>query len=171
MSVTEVFYPGSTTFKLFRCCRRFAGIDHYTVEVHAENDIGDAELQLIQLTNYIRSRTSTRGGFVDVFGIRFLAQHAFDAGDEGGWVELGAEDFVGAVGVDGDAPVADKGDELTVVQGFYFRAEALGLVKAFGSFDIDENEGERVGAEEREGFVGGTGGKHVVAGKAQDLVA
>jgi hypothetical protein len=37
---------------------------------------------------------------------------------EGGWVELGAQDLVRAVGHDGDAPVADEGDELLVLSGF-----------------------------------------------------
>ena len=36
---------------------------------------------------------------------------------EGGGVELGSDDFVRAVGHDGDAPVADEGDELAGLRG------------------------------------------------------
>ncbi len=38
-----------------------------------------------------------------------------NACDECSWVKLRAEDFVRAIGQDGDAPVADKRDELAVV--------------------------------------------------------
>jgi hypothetical protein len=59
---------------------------------------------------------------------------------EGGRVELGAEDFVGAVGHDGDAPVADEGDQLLGLRGLDLGAEMLGLWNAGLSFDVDEDE-------------------------------
>ena len=48
------------------------------------------------------------GGWRDDFA------HALD---EGRGIELGAEDFVRAVGHDGDAPVADEGDKLPGLRG------------------------------------------------------
>ena len=60
--------------------------------------------------------------------------------DERSWVEFSAEDFVGAIGKDGDAPVADEGDELAVVRGLDLGAEALGFVDDRFAFDIDEHE-------------------------------
>ena len=70
-----------------------------------------------------------------------------DAFDEGGGVELGAEDFVGAVGEDGDAPVAEEGDQLVGVRGFDLGAEALGVADAFFPFDVDEDEVKRLSFE------------------------
>ena len=94
-----------------------------------------------------------------------------DAFDEGGGVELGAEDFVGAVGEDGDAPVAEEGDELVVMRGLDFGAEPLGGVDALFAFDVDEYEVERLCFEEDNSLGVGEGGVYEEAGEAQDLVA
>ena len=93
-----------------------------------------------------------------------------DAGDEGGGVEFGAENLVGAVGEDGDAPVAEEGDELVVMRGLDFGAEPLGGVDALFAFDVDEDEVRCLLAEERETLVDVTGGFDSEAGEAEDLV-
>ena len=50
------------------------------------------------------------GAIAVVFGSGCWRDDVAHALGEGGGVELGAEDLVGAVGHDGDAPVADEGD-------------------------------------------------------------
>ena len=82
---------------------------------------------------------------------------------EGGGVELGSDDFVRAVGHDGDAPVADEGDELAGLRGLDLGAEMFGLRDAGFSFDIDENEIVVAGREHGESFAMGEGGVDVEA--------
>lgn len=94
-----------------------------------------------------------------------------NSGDEGSGIKLGSEDLVGAVGKDGNSPVADEGDQLAVAHGFNLGAEALGGGNRFFTFNIEQNQVGWVGAEEFESRSVLTGGLDGVAGEAQDLVA
>jgi hypothetical protein len=59
---------------------------------------------------------------------------------EGGRVELGAEDLVRAVGYDGDAPVADEGDQLLMLCGLDLGTEMFGVWNGGFSFDVDQDK-------------------------------
>jgi len=85
-------------------------------------------------------------------------------------VELGADNLVGAVGEQGDAPVADEGDELAGMDGLDLGAEALGVGHGGFAFDVDEDEVGCLLVEERETFVDVACGFDDEAGEAQDLV-
>ena len=100
-----------------------------------------------------------------------VVEGGVDAGDEGGGVELGADDFVRAVGEGGYTPVADEGYELAVVGGFDFGAEALSESDALFAFNVYDDEIERPAVEHREGFGEDAGGGDLVAGDAENLVA
>ncbi len=67
---------------------------------------------------------------------------------KGLWVELGADDFVGAVGLDGHSPVADKGDELTGLRCLDLRAHVFGVGNTGLSFDVDQDEVVGLGPEQ-----------------------
>ena len=94
-----------------------------------------------------------------------------DAADEGCGIELGAKDFVGAVGMDSDAPVADEGNELAVLGGLDLGTETLGVMETGLALDVDEDEVEVAGPEEGEGLVDVAGGIHFEAGDTEDLIA
>jgi hypothetical protein len=97
--------------------------------------------------------------------------HVLYAVDEGLGVELGAEDFVGAVGLDGYAPVADEGDPLLVLRGLDLGAEMLCVLDCAVAFYVDQDEIVLAAPEHREAFGEGEGGVNVEAGGAQDLIA
>lgn len=63
-------------------------------------------------------RGERRAGAIDVVFVSGVwGDDVAQALGEGSGIELGTENFVGAVGHDGDAPVADEGDELTGLRG------------------------------------------------------
>jgi hypothetical protein len=68
-----------------------------------------------------------------------------DASDECFGIKLGAEDFVGAVRVDGNTPVAHKCDKLFLLGGLDLGAKPLGLVNTGVAFDINQHEIEVAG--------------------------
>lgn len=98
-------------------------------------------------------------------------EDSVDAFDEGPGVELGAEDLVGTVGEDGDAPVADEGDELAGMSGPDGGAEGLGVVDAGDPLDVNQDEGVGARGEEGESLGGAERGVDFVAGDAEDLIA
>ncbi len=59
---------------------------------------------------------------------------------EGGGVELGADNLVGAVGENGDTPVADEGDELLMLGSFNLGAHAFGRWDTALAFHVDEDQ-------------------------------
>jgi hypothetical protein len=83
--------------------------------------------------------------------------------EEGGGIELGAEDFVRAVGHDGDAPVADEGDKLFWFRGLDLGAKMLGLRNAGLALDIDKNEIVMAAPEDGQSFGLAEGGVDVKA--------
>ena len=99
-----------------------------------------------------------------------LFDHSANTLDEGSGIELRAYDVIGAVGEDGDAPVAEEGDELVGVRGLGLRAEALGGVNSLFAFDIDEDEVVGAALEHHETVSAREGGVDRVAGETQDLV-
>jgi hypothetical protein len=95
---------------LFEVCRQFLdegfpddGFDGYGAEQGEGEERLSGERCAGSAVGWVGS-----GGWGDDFA------HALG---EGGGIELGAEDFVGAVGHDGDAPIADEGDELAGLRG------------------------------------------------------
>ena len=89
---------------------------------------------------------------------------------EGLRVELGADDLVGAVGENGDTPVADKGDELTGLHCFDLGAHVFGVGDTGLSFDVDQNKVVGFSPEQRQPFGMAECGVDVKAGDAKDLV-
>lgn len=61
-----------------------------------------------------------------------------DSFDKGGRVEFSTNDLVGAIGLDGDAPVADEGDELLRLSGLDYGTKVFGILYGGLSFDIDQ---------------------------------
>jgi hypothetical protein len=99
-----------------------------------------------------------------------FCEDLFDAGDERGGVELGAQDVVGAVGKKGDAPVADEGYELAVVCSLDLGAEVLGFSDAFFAFNVDEDEVVRACGEKGHSVAEDAGGVYLIARDAENLV-
>lgn len=114
------------------------------------------------------SQRQTVRSFNELLGV---VEGGVDAGYEGGGVELGADDFVGAVGEGGYAPVADEGYELAVVAGLDFSAETLGEGDALFAFNVYHDEIEGAAVEDGESFGEVAGGGDLVAGDPEDLVA
>ena len=85
-------------------------------------------------------------------------------------VEFGAEDLVGAVSQDGNAPVADEGDELPVVRGLDLRAETLRFMQNGLCFHVDQNQVPWFGAELFKALSKAGRGFDHVAGDAQNLI-
>ena len=113
------------------------------------------------------ARTYLKGVRLLLSGIEGFADTFY----EGGRVEFGAEDFVGAVGEDGYAPVADEGHRLFGLSGLDLGAEVLGTADAGFTFDVDEDEIVLAAPEHRQPFFEAEAGIYVEAGVAKDLIA
>lgn len=94
-----------------------------------------------------------------------------NATNKGFGIELRAEDLVGAIGMDGDAPVADVGDELLMLGGLDLRAEALCVMHGGLAFYVNEDEVKLAGPEHGERFISAAGGLNFKAGELENLVA
>src|SRR5262249_7796858 len=103
--------------------------------------------------------------------IGYVGHDGTDAFGEGGGVELGADDLVGAVGEVGDAPVADEGDELLGLRGFDLGADMLGTFDAAVAFDIDQYKVVVPAPEHRETFFVGERRVDFEALEAKDVIA
>ncbi len=93
-------------------------------------------------------------GWIDPSGTKRLVflKDAANSRDEGGRIKLGPHDFVGAIGEDGDPPIADKRDELIVLRGLDRGAKVLCF--RYAAFALDINQDQVVGraAEHRNSF-------------------
>jgi len=100
-----------------------------------------------------------------------LGEDILDAGDESSRIELGADDVVGAVGEEGDAPVADESHKLTAVPRLNLGAKVLRFGYAFLTFHVDQHKRVRAGGEEGNGLADDAGRVDVETGVAENLVA
>ena len=105
--------PGEDAYEgLFEVCRRLLdeGVPDDRFDGYgAEQAQGEGEERL---SGERRAGSAVGWGGSGGWGDDFA--HALG---EAGGIELGAEDFVRAVGHDGDAPVADEGDKLSGLRG------------------------------------------------------
>lgn len=91
--------------------------------------------------------------------------------DEGCRVELGAENFVWAVCEEGNAPVADKCQELPGLGGLDLGTERFRVVDTGFTFDVDENELILTSLKQRQSFADSERGVNFKTGDTKNLIA
>jgi hypothetical protein len=88
----------------------------------------------------------------DNFSSFMLCNDVADTFDEGGRIELGANDFVRTVGLDSNAPVADESHKLFGVSRLDCGAKMFGLLYSGLSLNIDQHQIVLPGAEHGQHF-------------------
>ena len=94
-----------------------------------------------------------------------------DTRNESGWIEFGAENFIGTIREHGHTPIADKSNNLAMTNRLDLGTKAFGLVHLPLAFYVHENEVEGTLREERKRFMKVTCRLDRVTGEPHDLIS